>query len=529
MKKRAWVLFSVLVLTFSGIVARLARLTQSPAIQTATGGNTYSVTVNALRGTIYDRQLQPLVNSEKQYVAAVGPDEALLQRVRPAVNEDGWNTLLTRMKERRPAAVWLEEPIGITQGIRLFFTPRRYGEQMLAPHLIGYLDSVGSHGITGLERAYDNLLSQCSGEIQVSYAVSGNGACLSGVPSTVTDTTERSTGGIMLTIDKSIQQTVEELAVKYIPKGAVVIMEPQTGALLACASFPSFQPNSVAQSIAAADGALVNRALALYDCGSVFKTVTAAAALEHGVSLSRSFNCAGGMEVGSTTFHCHRRLGHQVLTFPQAYGQSCNLYFIQLANLLGGREVYNMAVACGFGEKLTLADGIEAPAAVLPTPKELQHPAALANFSFGQGKLLASPLHIARLTAAVVNDGLLPMPYLIAGTVDDRGKVTAEALPEPMRAFSVNTSRALRQMMELVVTQGTGQQAMLSSCQTAGKTGTAQTGQYNNDRPVVQSWFTGYFPADNPRYVITVLAEDADNTGGRATALFRALAEALTA
>lgn len=527
MKKRAWIFFGLLAVLFGGLGLQLARLTQTPPVQVAGGQNSYSISVNSTRGTIYDCNLQPLVNSEKRYAAAILPDELLLTRLRPAMDEDAFRTVVKRIQDRLPAAVWLTEPVGITQGIRLFFTERRYGVRAVAPHLIGYLDGSGQRGVTGLEAAFDDYLKQYSGEIRVSYSVSGNGTYLTGVEPTVTDTTARSSGGVVLTIDKAIQTLVEDTAPQYVKKGAVIVMEPYSGAVLAMASLPAFHPDTVAESIEAAEGALINRALALYDCGSVFKTVTAAAALERGIGVQQTYDCTGGMTVVGTTFHCHQRLGHQMLSFTQAFARSCNLYFIQLAERIGGKAVRDTALSCGFGEEIKLADGITAPAAVLPTEQELLHGAALANFSFGQGKLLASPLHITRLTAAVASGGALPTPHLIRGYLDEQGGFSAETPPQVERAFSEKTARILQTMMEEVVTNGTGQQAHTTVCATAGKTGTAQTGQMNGDNPVVQSWFTGYFPADNPRYVITVLGEDAENTDSKTAALFRKLAEEL--
>ena len=528
MKKRAWFLFGILVLVFGSVSLHLYRLTRNEPALVASGHNSYTVSVNTTRGTIYDTWLRPFVNEEKQYVAAIQPDETLLSHLRPALDDENFDNVASRLRDRRPLVVRLREPVAITDGIQLFFSPIRYGERLLAPHIIGYLDADTGAGCTGLEAALDEQLRRYGGEITVSFPVSGNGYGLVGAQPQVKDTTSRSTGGVILTLDKEIQQIVEDTAPDYLTKGAVVIMEPQSGAILTMASFPDFQPNTVADSIAANDGALINRALSLYDCGSVFKTVTAATALEKHVSLSQLFECTGGMTVGNTTFHCHERLGHQGLQFADAYAQSCNIYFIRLAQLIGGKAVRDMAITFGFGDEISLVKGINAPCAVLPTESELQHEATLANFSFGQGKLLATPLHIARMTAAVANKGIMPVPHLLKGTIDDDGTVSLEEERGGERVLKAETATHLRGMMERVVTHGTGRAAALAVCSSAGKTGTAQTGQMNGENPVVQSWFTGYFPAEIPQFVITVLAEDAENTNGRATALFCELVNKLS-
>ena len=156
---------------------------------------------------------------------------------------------------------------------------------------------------------------------------------------------------------------------------------------------------------------------------------------------------------------------------------------------------------------------------MLPTINKLAAPAALANFSFGQGELLASPLQVTRMTAAIANGGVLPYARVIKGYADEKGEILPIEGREGERVLSSETALTIQKMMKKVVTDGTGKQAA-ALCTAAGKTGTAETGQTNNGSPVVQSWFTGYFPAENPRYVMTVLAEDAQNTNGKAAPLF---------
>ncbi len=530
MKKRVWTLFSLIIIAFSGISVYMYTLVQGNPAQVAAGQNSYAVSVVSLRGAIYDTELQPLVNSEKVYRAAAAPDEALLPILRSAMDEKRYQALLDIFTSRKPTAITLNGPVPIANGLRLFHVPQRYGSRLLAPHLIGYLNNDDSAGIAGMEKAYDNLLQSNGGQIQVSFAVDGTGACLQGVEPVVTDTTKNAENGLVLTINKTIQQIVEDTTPSHLTKGAVVVMDPTDGAILALASFPSFQPATVAESISKDDGALINRAFSLYDCGSVFKIVTAAAALENGVSTDLSFACAGGMDVGATRFHCHHRLGHQWLSFNSAFAQSCNLYFIQLAQQIGAEKLYSMMERLGFLKPANLAWGIGSNACVTPTLGELQQtPAALANLSFGQGKLLVSPVHVAQMTAAIANGGTLFPAYVVKGTYDENAGLIEAEKGRGERVLSSETVSKIRKMMELVVSEGTGRMAAPTACTAAGKTGTAETGQLTADgAPVVQSWFTGYIPAEDPQYVITILAEDAQSTDASATQLFCEISNKLT-
>lgn len=506
---------------FAGLSINLLHIMRTQPAQVASTQSSRTVTVGTTRGTIYDCHQQPIVNDEHAYYASIAPEESLLTAVRPAVNDTTFSRLREQLRSGIPAGIRLNCPIGITQGLMLFRLPMRYGERLLAPHVIGYLDNSQQEGVAGIERACNKILAQYTGKATVRYAVDGTGRCLTGVSPTVENDTSRSVGGVVLTIDKEIQTIVEDIAPKHLQKGAVVVMDPYTGAIRAMASFPMYQPDTVAQSIDAEDGALLNRAMVLYDCGSVFKIVTAAAALEAGTSMRQEYNCTGSMAVQNNNFHCHNRLGHQRLDMSAAFAQSCNPYFIQLAQHTGAEKLQSMANAFGFGRSITLVEGFTTAVPILPSIIELRSSdAALANLSFGQGKLMITPLHITSIVAAVVNDGKMPSPQLIQGYMDENHQYTENRAGEALSVISSDTAKKLREMMRGVVTEGTGRNAAPSVCTAAGKTGTAETGQIGGENPVVQSWFAGYFPAENPRYVVTVLAEDADNTGGNSATAF---------
>ena len=187
-----------------------------------------------------------------------------------------------------------------------------------------------------------------------------------------------------------------------------------------------------------------------------------------------------------------------------------------------------MAVALGFDRPIILAEGWKTARAVLPSETELLSPAAVANLAFGQGALMASPVHIAQLVAAVVNDGEIIRPTLLKGTVDAQGNLTEEAIAPAQSAFSASTARTLREMMRVVVDEGTGRSARPFELGGGGKTGTAETGWEQDGKAVVQSWFGGFYPSEDPEYVVVVLAEDAENTGGQSSPVFKQICEELT-
>ncbi len=526
MRRKIWIVFSLVTILLVGIATRLWYIAHVRPAQVASSQNRWTVSVASTRGTIYDTNLRPLVNETHEYHAAMIPSERLLAHVSNATTAKDFAALRDQLAQGVPASVRLTKPIGFTDGLRLFWVPTRYSERLLAPHIIGYLDAGATRGLTGIETAFNEVLEQYKGAATASFSVDGRGSLLYGVSPECLDTTANSVGGVVLTLDKEVQTITEDVSSEYLTKGAVVVMQPNSGEILALASFPSFQPQTVAQSIDEDNGALLNRALSLYDCGSVFKIITTAAALESGISAQKSFACTGYLEIEGTRFHCHNRLGHGSLDMHEAFAQSCNLYYIQLAQQIGADALLETAEKFGLNKGILLADPMEAPAALLPDLSTLRASrAALANLSFGQGYLMASPLHFAQIVNTIVNDGVLPSTSLVKGLLDAEKNFSNAKKGRGVEVISAKTAASLQEMMTMTVRNGTGQSAAPKLCSAAGKTGTAETGQIIDGNPVVQSWFVGYFPAESPQYIICVLAEDSTGTNAKATEVFRELAD----
>ena len=188
-----------------------------------------------------------------------------------------------------------------------------------------------------------------------------------------------------------------------------------------------------------------------------------------------------------------------------------------------------MAVDLGFDRAVLPAENYKTARAVLPTLEELQSSAAsLANLSFGQGSLLATPYHMIQLLSAVVNDGAMLRPSVVYETTDAEGSVKANGITPAQTTFSPTTAALLRQMMEAAVAEGaTGEGASPANGGAGGKTGTAESGWITEKGESVQSWFVGYYPAEAPRYLVVVLAEDFNNTKTSAATVFNRLCDGL--
>ncbi len=521
MQKRSVALLAAIFFALSGILVKLMDLSGSQAFETSGNRSTVTVTVASMRGTVYDRYLNKLTNTDQQYAAAVMATPEAMAALSQYLPRAEWEDVNQQLQNGKPVVLTSDSPFPFANGIRQFMVSKRYDEGQIAAHTIGYLGDDGIQGACGVEQAFDESLRAASGYVTVTYQTDATGNVLVGGDTQVSNTLPKAQAGVALTLDATIQKTVEIIAGEQISKGAVVVMEPTTGDILALASFPGFQPRELAAYLDREDAPLFNRTLATYNCGSVFKTVSALAALESGMPTAQTFTCTGALTVGSNRIKCHHVLGHGVLDMRGGFLLSCNPYFIQLMQKTGGSPLYRLASTLGFDSRIVLAPGLTTAQAILPNEQALAQETVLANVSFGQGDLLASPIHIAQMTACVVNGGSFYRPNLYLGDVDAAGNLTATERQPPTRVCSEASAALVREMMVGVVEEGSGTAAKPAVGGAGGKTGTAQTGWgVENGETMVQSWFTGFYPAENPQYVITVLAEDSGRTGEGTASVF---------
>ena len=522
MYKRAVAIFALLLVLLCGITARLWQLGGQGLEEVANQQATATVIAGRVRGTIYDRHLHPMVNTgeETRVCIPVTPQTtAFLSETLPS---DVFTQLSERLRGGRPFVMPWDDTLPHRGDMPRFSVPTRYGTTLLAPHVIGYLNGDGVTGAAGIEVLFNDLLQSYEGQATATWQVNALGTPLGGIPPTLTNTLNKAKGGIALTLDADIQRLVERIAPTYLKKGAVVVMNSTSGDILAMASFPAFQPDTVAELLNSTDAPLLNRATGNYDVGSVFKIVSAAAAIEADVPLTQCYTCTGSVTLDGVVFQCNNRLGHGEQDMTQAFAASCNSYFIQLMQQVGAQPLYDMAVSLGFDRAVLLADGMKTARAELPTLDGLKVRTTLANLSFGQGALMATPVHLAQLVSVVVNGGMLQRANIIYGTVDEAESVTRPAATAAQYAMRPETASLLQEMMIAAVQDGaTGAPARPLLDGAGGKTGTAETGQMGTAGKIEQSWFAGFYPQESPQYVIVVLAEDRVGTEGRAAPVFK--------
>ena len=331
---------------------------------------------------------------------------------------------------------------------------------------------------------------------------------------------------VELTIDPAAQRAAWDALAGQV--GAVVAMDPKTGAILAMVSSPSFDPNLLAghstPEVTAAWTALnedparpmVNRAIAgdTYPPGSVFKLVTAAAALESGLSPDTVVEAPVELDLPQTTKTIGNFGGSAcspagTISLADALRISCNTAFGRLGLDLGDGALRAQARAFGFDTALAVP--LKVTESRYPAEPDLPETALTA---IGQHDVRVTPLQVAMISAAIANDGVLMRPYLVETVRNqDLTSVSAATPTELGRAVSPTTARQLRDMMTAVVESGTGRAAQIPGIAVAGKTGTAQTG--SDAAP--HAWFTAFAPANDPQIAIAVVVENGGALGDEAT------------
>ena len=387
MGKKAYLLLGLLLILLAAAGVSLGQAsTQGEYVAAAGAQSLYRLQVAKGRGTIYDRNGQPLVGTTRELLGAVAPTLESIGALETATHGAFRSRLALALEDGKPFVLTLptlvEHPC-----VDLFTVPRRYGEDQLAPHLIGYLDSQG-RGAAGVELAMDDLLQAQGGEIAVTYQVDALGRVIAGGERLVEDTLGESQAGVVLTLDGELQRLAEEAAAD-LGQGAVVITQVPDCEILALASVPDFHPDRVGEAVDREDSPLVNRAFSAYAPGSVFKLVVAAALLEQGRPVE-TFPCTGSVNVNGLTFSCAGGQAHGEVNLEQALAQSCNGYFINAARSLGGQAILTMAYNLGLGEEVEFGRGLRSGAGRLPSLSGLENPRALGNFAFGQGELTAT-------------------------------------------------------------------------------------------------------------------------------------------
>jgi penicillin-binding protein 2 len=535
-----------------------------PTFETQKLARTYTLDIPAPRGQITDRNGAALAQNRLSYNLAINfptplefsdtqvlefahrqiaaasqligrairlPDEAILRHyhnrgilpleIAANLSEQEYDAV----KDRLPPEMTL-------RGVYL----RVYPQGQLAGQIVGYCGRTGrapdgiidnhetlwpeTEGREGIEQTFNTMLSGKHGEFKMTFDKDGRKTSEKIASPPVPGHT------VVTTLDLRLQELAENALEKKAKRGAIVIIDPNNGDVLALASWPDYDPNLFVPSISAEkfkalqddpDIPLLPRAFrSAYPPGSTFKVAVGIAALESGtVTANDQYQCVPSLDIGNVTFHNWKKADRGYLNFVQALTESCDTWFYQVGIKVGAQPIIEWAQKLGFGARCGIPLRGEVEGRV-PNDQFMRatHGRKLlngdiANLSIGQGDTLVTPLQMAQAMGIVANGGKFYQTRLVQQVQSiDGGIVTAYNVREKREIdLSETTIAQLRTGMINAVNgpAGTAHAASLDNVEVAGKTGTAQWGPKNKERTA--AWFAGYLPADNPKYAFAALYE----------------------
>lgn len=542
MNKRAIILATAVVFGFVAVGARLAGLMlldHERLLRRANSQHVQKRGTEVARGNIFDRKGRELainiyteslfsnpakIMSRKTAALSIsrvsGLKYSALMDIFSSKRKFLWIKRKLDMETARKIKALGIEGIGFEPEIQRF-----YPRGSLASHVIG-LVGVDNQPLEAVELMYDETLRSTAGEV---YAVrDAEGRVLS-------DGEEIHSRGnsLVLTIDEGLQYILEEELRAAVDKweasqGVAIMMDPGTGEVLAMAGLPTYDPNQTQRRDPAS---MRNRAVTdLYEPGSTFKLILAAAAFETGIlGPETELDCSGGyIKVGNTRIRDSRK--HGVLKFREVIQMSSNVGGVKAGLLLGRDTLLKYATRFGFGQKT----GIDLPgeAAGWIVPLQGDPDIATASLAIGYG-VAATPLQVLRAYAAIANKGVLVTPHVVSEIRTPEGfLVSSFKGVDEKRAVSVSTARLLKEILVSVTDdKGTAPKARVVGNRVAGKTGTTRlidkkTNKYSKEKYV--SSFVGFVPADDPKIAMVVVIHEPKGAfygGDVAAPVFSAVAE----
>jgi cell division protein FtsI (penicillin-binding protein 3) len=540
---RLMIMACLTLLLISSVFGRLGYLQlflHSEYLAKAQRQQQHVIEITPKRGAIYDRNMHPLAMSIPVDSAFAVPselgDQQLAARLLSGVLGIPRNVLETRL-ESSHSFVWIarklppdkKEAVEALNLKGVYFqkeNQRIYPKRDLASHVLGFVD-LDEKGLGGIEHELDGQIRGKSEKIIV--MADARQRWFDGGEA------QRERGAnVILTLDEKIQYIAErELAVAIAKTramaGTVVVMNPNSGEILALANWPKFNPNAANEST---PEARMNRAVtALYEPGSTFKLITLAAAFDQGITQpTEVFDCENGaVYVAGHRIRDHKPFG--LLNVAEILAQSSDVGAIKIALRLGAPKFYDYLRAFGFGQ----TTGVDLPGESKGLLRRLENWSAISIGSISMGQEVGvTPIQLISAVSAIANGGMLYKPHVIAELRRGEKALPAEGVlapAEPKRVIRPETAATLRRLMEGVILNGTGPLARLDGWTAAGKTGSAQkidpaTGRYSATQLIAS--FTGFAPISNPAVTILVSLDSpvGEHEGGQVAApVFKRIAE----
>lgn len=488
--------------------------------------------IKALRGRIYDRNMELLAANKTVCTISVihnqitDPERVIAVLVKElGLSEEYVRKRVEKYSSIEKIKTNVDKSIGDIiraydlDGVKVDEDYKRYYVyDEIASKVIGFTGS-DNQGIVGLEVSYDNYLQGTNGLILT--VTDAKGIELDG---TKENRLEPVAGNDLVTsIDINIQKYATQLALRTLEAKeaksvSIIVMNPQNGEILAMVNVPEYNLNDpftlnyvVTESISETDYQnLLNQMWRnscindTYEPGSTFKMITATAALETGVvSLSSTYTCPGFKIVEDRRIRCHKTAGHGTQTFAQTVMNSCNPAFIEWGLRVGKEEFYNYMTKLGLMEKT----GIDVPGEAATIVHKIENVGLveLATMSFGQSFQI-TPMQLLRATSAIINGGTLVTPHFGIKTIDAEGNENILMYETKENAINASTCDTMKEILEMVISEGGGKNAKIEGYAIGGKTATSQKLPRSAKKYIAS--FIGFVPVDDPQVIAMCIIDE---------------------
>ncbi|MBU6343724.1 MAG: penicillin-binding protein 2 [Cyanobacteria bacterium REEB494] len=524
---RLLVVWGVLFLSGMGLVVNLYRLqvVDGPKLTKRARNQQATVLLPFMpRRPLVDRNKTLLAIDRPVYTLYVHPklfsksNQAIAEKIAPFLNKDVTN--LVKLFKTRKSGILLADKVSENIADRLISFrldglefiekySRFYPEEDLVADVVGYVN-LERHGQAGVEYSQDKLLERSRETVRLTRTGAGDI-----MPDYAPDEFLYSDDfKLQLTIDSRLQRAVRSALKQQVEKfqakrGAVIVMDAKDGSLLSLVSQPSYNPNEYSKAnIASFKNWTVTD---LYEPGSTFKPLIVAAALESGViTPDDRFNDPGTIRVSDHVIKNAVINSFRQINIAEILQTSSNVGMVQIVQRLEPKIYYSWLQKLGIGQKMHTDLPFSTRGSLKNQDRFLSSPLEMATASFGQGFSL-TPLQLVQMHGALANGGKLVTPHVVQGLIDSEGKVHfSPEIPVPRQIFSPSTTQTVVNMMETVVTQGSGKASRIQGYAVAGKTGTAQKASPNGGYiPGARiTSFVGIFPVEAPRYVILAVVDE---------------------
>ena len=496
MKKRVITISILICFLFSVVGSRIGYIIFSKSYIVSNSYNSYSLTLEKLYPDICYCDNSKITNNKEKYIAVLRPNERTLSDLHNLFPSSEVYNISNQLGEGYPMLKEVES--SKRDNAKYIDIVSINSSEYFAKQLI----SAESSGLLRYVKPY--------GERKISFHIDALGRMLGGDKGEIVEESQSGIRSIKLTLNKDVEEIAYNSA-KDLKSGCVLIMDVKTSSILACITKP--------------DESYINKPFQQYNVGSIFKIVVALCALENDIDFY--YTCEGKTTIGDTAFSCQKNHIHGFENLKSALANSCNCYFINLALKLGKDKLLETAEELGFKDVNNLYNEWQIKSASLPNENELDSKGELALMGFGQGKLVSTPIQMCYSLCTIANGGKKNKIRFVSSITDEQGSVEIIEYPLGEKVFDEENCEKLINYLRYVVTDGTGRNAQDSSNKSAGKTATAQTGQYFQGKELLNTWFAGVYPYDRPKYAIVIMCENGKSGSEDCAPIFRQIVEKL--